>query len=949
ARGAWVVTIPRTASPQEQAQRAVRCAMALASTRPGSPVHVATGRVLVNAGQTMGEVMDRAAEALAQSASAAAAGVWIDAATAELVEGLFLVEHGGAWSRVVEEIDAIAPVRMLLGKPTPCVGREPQAAMLATMLQSMTTERRACAVVVTAAAGLGKTHLVHEFLRTAVAGARDVEVLVARGDAARAASPLGVLGGVLQRAAGIADSDGAGARARKTAALVARDFPPGPEASVARALVGELCGIRDAAGDAGSALLAARADPSLMADAVRETWIAWLGARASRGPVLLLLEDAHWADAPSLALVEDAVLAHGELPIFLLATARPGAVAWDRLRQGGLVEMTLAPLSAAVSEGLVRTSLGPDASPDLVRAIARRAGGHPFHLEELIRAAASGRGPEALPDSVLGMVQARFDALDARARRALRAASVFGDTFWSGGVAALMGDDVSHEGVVSLLGSLVDGEVVTRQRASRWPAHVEYRFRHALLREGAYATLADADRVPAHRRAAQWLEEVGESDPAVLAEHYDMGGAPERAVVFFHAAAEQSLHRNDLDRALVHAARARALGPVEAIEARLRAIEAEVQFWRGDLALAAERASDAARALPSGTRAWFEAVSIAIGALGQLGRNAEVAARLEEVGAATPAAIARGAQVIALARGLTQLFWAHHGDGLPGVRARLDELVAAAGPQLEAHEVAWVHRVRGESAWLHAHDAGRCLAELATSCEGFERAHATRAACLTRLNAASLRGWAGAPEEGLELAARARAEATKLGADFLLRYGRAVEGLLSAYAQRPDAEATMRDARAKLAGSPRLSFLCDVVVGWLALERADLDEAQARADAARVAVVAAELRPAGVALASRVLTARGRAAEAAALVEEAAGLEARLTDLELTWGMAGVALAEARAESGHPGARDALAPVLGRLGDVAATLASESERARFWSRPLPNARASALAARLGIR
>ena len=159
----------------------------------------------------------------------------------------------------------------------------------------------------------------------------------------------------------------------------------------------------------------------------------------------------------------------------------------------------------------------------------------------------------------------------------------------------------------------------------------------------------------------------------------------------------------------------------------------------------------------------------------------------------------------------------------------------------------------------------------------------------------------------------------------------------------------MRDARAKLAGSPRLSFLCDVVVGWLALERGDLDEAHARADGARVATVAAELRPAGVALASRVLTARGRPKEAASLVEEAAGLEARLTDLELTWGMAGVALAEARVASGDPGARDALAPVLARLGNVAVTLASESERARFWSRPLPNARASALAERLGIR
>jgi hypothetical protein len=259
-----------------------------------------------------------------------------------------------------------------------------------------------------------------------------------------------------------------------------------------------------------------------------------------------------------------------------------------------------------------------------------------------------------------------------------------------------------------------------------------------------------------------------------------------------------------------------------------------------------------------------------------------------------------------------------------------------------------VHRVRGEAAWLHDHDVGKCLVELATSCEQFERAHAARAACLTRLNMATLMGWAGAPAEGLELAARSEAEASRLGADFLLRYGRAVRGVLLVYSGRPEADAVMREAQALVGGSPRLSFLCQIIIGSLALARGDLDEAGARADAARGIAVAAELRPAGAGLGARVLSARGRFEEAAVLAQEAAREERGCRDLELTWGLAGIALAEARQGVGsRDGAREALGPVLARLSAVASTLAS-IDHARFWERALPNTDVRRLAERLGM-
>jgi hypothetical protein len=171
--------------------------------------------------------------------------------------------------------------------------------------------------------------------------------------------------------------------------------------------------------------------------------------------------------------------------------------------------------------------------------------------------------------------------------------------------------------------------------------------------------------------------------------------------------------------------------------------------------------------------------------------------------------------------------------------------------------------------------------------------------------------------------------------------------VLLAYAGRPEAEPTLREALGKLGGSPRLSFICHVVIGWLALDRGDVEEAWAHADAARATPVARELRPAGIALGARVLGARGRVDDAALLAEEAAREEMATKDLELTWGIAGVTLADARAAKDEAGARAALEPVVRRLTAVAATLPS-AERARFWQRPWPNAEAHRLAVRLGV-
>src|SRR5678816_3663736 len=143
--------------------------------------------------------------------------------------------------------------------------------------------------------------------------------------------------------------------------------------------------------------------------------------------------------------------------------------------------INLGPLSRRASEKLVRGALGdvPDA---VVDAIVARADGNAFYLEELIRANAAGRA-QSLPDSVLGMVQARLDAEGSDAKRVLRAAAIFGERFSRSGVAALLGGEGEIADVSDAIERLAARELVARAVLVEGNSHAEFTFAHALVRE----------------------------------------------------------------------------------------------------------------------------------------------------------------------------------------------------------------------------------------------------------------------------------------------------------------------------------------------------------------------------------------------------------------------------------------------------------------------------------
>src|SRR5262249_48387925 len=149
-------------------------------------------------------------------------------------------------------------------------------------------------------------------------------------------------------------------------------------------------------------LRAARLDAALMAQQTRRAFEDWLQGECSDEPVVLVLEDLHWGDRATVALLDHALDALRDLPLMVLALARPEVKTLfeDLWKPRGVLELELQELSRKSSERLARQVLGEQATQETLDRITALAQGNAFYLEELIRAVAEGRGG-TLPDSVL--------------------------------------------------------------------------------------------------------------------------------------------------------------------------------------------------------------------------------------------------------------------------------------------------------------------------------------------------------------------------------------------------------------------------------------------------------------------------------------------------------------------------------------------------------------------
>src|SRR5262249_3589229 len=144
---------------------------------------------------------------------------------------------------------------------------------------------------------------------------------------------------------------------------------------------------------------------------------------------------------------------------------------------------------------------------------------------------------------------------------------------------------------------------------SRFPGEAEYAFRHALLREGAYAQLTDADRSLGHGLVGEWLEAHGEPDPLVLAEHFARGGGGARAGPASARAAQLAFRAGYSDAAIRHACRGLSLDLPDELRGALLGVLCEAYVWRFEWDAAGSLVEEALRLARPGSLPWIHAAT----------------------------------------------------------------------------------------------------------------------------------------------------------------------------------------------------------------------------------------------------------------------------------------------------------------------------------------------------
>ncbi len=409
--------------------------------------------------------------------------------------------------------------RPRLGLEARLVGRDGELALLRQIFHRVDTEGRPALVTVLGTAGVGKSRLAYELLRyleslPTLAYWRKGRCL-AYGNVSYSAL----------------------AEAVKAQCEILEDDPPEVAAEKARLAVDQL-GIDEIAPQVGA--LVGASTGTFSREELFDAWRRFLERMAARLPVVLVLEDIHWADAGLLDFVEHlADWAQG--PLLVLTLARPELL---ELRPGwgggkrNYSAIYLDPLTREESEAMLEDLLGGPLPEDLRRLVADRTEGNPLFTEEIVRMFIDQgvlRATEAsrlelarpveqvdVPRSIQALIATRLDGLPPEEKALLQDAAVVGRAFWAGAVARLADRDPAD--VRQALGRLRVKELITPREPPVFSGELEFAFRHVLIRDVAYESLPKALRAAKHVDVAQWAEERagdrGEELSEVVAAHY---------------------------------------------------------------------------------------------------------------------------------------------------------------------------------------------------------------------------------------------------------------------------------------------------------------------------------------------------------------------------------------------------------------------------------------------
>jgi len=454
------------------------------------------------------------------------------------------------------------PTRGLVGVITRTVGRDAELAVLQEAYRQALSGDGLQWVTVSGEAGVGKSRLLTEFERWLELRPEEIWYLKGRAWPQTERSPYHLLRGLLSFRFQIREGDSLDvARDKLTAGLTeVLGDELGEEAA---AFVGQLIGfdfrhsprIVHIAED--TRQIRGRAEVLL-----RE----YLAQLCTTGPAVLLLEDLHWADKESLALLSDILTEQHPWRLCMIGITRPSfwerPAHWDRQLTGEPIahhrRLDLAPLSGKLADELAHELLQKVARPPewLIALLVEQSAGNPYFAEELIHWLIEQNvikaGPDAwqvdaerpvglsVPVTVQGVLQARLERLSPELRATLQRAAVVGRVFWEGAVAYVGQEAVPEE----VWEKLQQHDLVFRQPLSQLAGEKEYYFKHVLLRDVVYEYTLKKLRRVYHRRAAEWLiqatMERADEWAAVIAAHYEWAGEKLLASEWYGQAGKQA-------------------------------------------------------------------------------------------------------------------------------------------------------------------------------------------------------------------------------------------------------------------------------------------------------------------------------------------------------------------------------------------------------------------------
>jgi len=902
-----VCTWSTETSAVERAVRGARAALAV--RRWNARARVA---LVVAPSDTAGR--EAAADALPDVPS-----IRVDADTARLLGDRFVVRPEGDDLALVREGASPHSRTSVLGRETQCIGRDREIGLIASIFDESRDEPDVRVVWVVGAPGIGKTRVRDEVLAR-ITSDPSVYVWSAQADPTRTSVAFGVLSDLVRSAANIAREDD---ETYQRTALASRACAQVAESERPRVVefLGELLRLHV---DAPSAQLrAAREEAMLMGDQVRRATSDLVLATLARGPLALVIEDLQWADAVSVRAISDMARIARDKPLFVFLVGRPEAketairLVADRQPTG----VSLGKLGTKAMEKLVAVALSCDASDPRVPVIVERAAGNPFFAEEIVRASRTGDAP---PTAALAMLEARLMSVEPEARRVLRAASVFGPQFTSLEVAALLGDEATEQFVDAWCGWLVEREILTH-------AGAVWSFRHALVRDAAYAMLTEGDRTAAHALAAEMLEREERVPGPVVAEHWSRAGQPARAARWLASSATDALEANDLSACVDLGERALTALNESATDVRsdLLVVLAEAHRWKGDYERAAQRARDALKLLHAGDSRFFRAAAELAAITGSVGPEEEFETAIRKLIDAPDEK--SDAASIAWSRAGMQLVIRND----PRADTLLARADSAADSDLARGRVEQAYAVR---AGIHG-KLEELVRRYDASVRALERAGDVRGACLQELNLAAALCELGQNVAASEHLAHGRREAETRGLSSAIALGHHLEGILLARDHHV-AEAVVAQHRAletfKAQGNARMSGGVRCHLAELFLKRGTeeaLSEALREAQLSQAELASVPpARARALAVLALVHVARGEVAPAMAASAEALAI-AQTAGVESGESLVYRARADALALAGAPEARALLDEGKKKLAARADAITDPALRQTFLSVP----------------